>query len=71
MKRRADAERAWGKAAVLFQDLEDRQKQGDTLIALGLMFKSGRRQEGLSTYQAGLALVERPHCSSGSIASCW
>lgn len=61
MKRREDAERAWGEAAVLFQDLEDRQKQGDTLIALGLsMFKSGRRQEGLSTYQAGLTLVERP-----------
>ena len=61
LKRREDAERAWGVAASIFQDLGERQKQGETLLALGMsMFRSGRRQEGLATYQAGLGLVERP-----------
>jgi tetratricopeptide (TPR) repeat protein len=61
MKRREDAERAWSEAATIFQDLDDRQKQGETLLALGMsMFKSGRRQEGLATYQTGLSLVEKP-----------
>jgi tetratricopeptide (TPR) repeat protein len=61
LKRREDAEEAWSAAAAAFQDLGDRQKQGDTLMALGVsMFKSGRRQEGLATYQAGMALIEKP-----------
>ena len=61
MKRREDAERSWGVAASIFQELGDRQKQGDTLLALGLsMFRSGRRQEGLATYQAGIGMVEHP-----------
>ena len=51
-----------GQAATCFLvELGDGQKQGDTLLALGIsMFKSGRRQEGFATYQAGLSLLEKP-----------
>lgn len=61
LKRREDAEKAWVTASSLFDELGDRQKQGDTMMALGLsLFKSGQRQEGLATYQAGMAMVEKP-----------
>jgi tetratricopeptide (TPR) repeat protein len=61
LKRREDAEQAWSTAANLFQELGDRQKQGETLMALGIsMFKSKRRQEGFATYQAGMSLIEKP-----------
>lgn len=61
LKRLEEAEHAWREAAVIFQELGDRQNQGETLLALGIaMFKSGRRQEGLATYQAGLSLLEHP-----------
>lgn len=61
LKRREEAEESWVTAASIFQELGEDQKQGDTLMALGVsMFKSGRRQAGLTTYQAGMDLVEQP-----------
>ena len=61
LKRRDDAERAWATAASIFEELGERQKQGDTMMALGMsMFRSGRRQEGLATYQAGISMVDKP-----------
>jgi tetratricopeptide (TPR) repeat protein len=61
MGRRDEAIEVWRAAIVLFDELEDRQHQGDTLLTLGVaLFKSGQREAGLATYQAGLQLLEHP-----------
>jgi tetratricopeptide (TPR) repeat protein len=49
------------EAADIFADLGDDQRRGETLLALGVQhWKSGDRQEGLTTYQAGLETLEKP-----------
>lgn len=48
-------------AADAFAELGDDQRRGETLLALGVQkWKSGDRQEGLVTYQAGLEMLEKP-----------
>jgi tetratricopeptide (TPR) repeat protein len=60
-KRREEANKAWSEAASIFQEVGDRQKQADTMMALGIsLFKSGQRQEGLATYRAGMTMAENP-----------
>jgi len=61
MGQREEAIEAWRKAVTLFEEIDDRQHQGETMLSLGVaLFKAGERQAGLATYQAGLQLLERP-----------
>jgi tetratricopeptide (TPR) repeat protein len=58
------------EAAVLFGDLGDEQRRGETLLALGVQhWKSGHRQEGLVTYQAGLEALKTPSVGQKALRS--
>ncbi|MFL7795070.1 MAG: hypothetical protein AB8I69_23225, partial [Anaerolineae bacterium] len=39
----------------------DKEHQGETLLALGVqLWKTGDRNEGLATYEAGLQILPKP-----------
>ncbi|HPD41167.1 MAG TPA: hypothetical protein PLD43_06355, partial [Anaerolineae bacterium] len=61
MGRREDAIPVWQTAIATFAELEDNQREGETLLALGLaLFKTRQREAGFAAYQAGLRLIENP-----------
>ena len=58
------------EAAGLFGELGDEQRHGETLLALGVQhWKSGDRQEGLVTYQAGLETLKEPSVGQKALRS--
>jgi tetratricopeptide (TPR) repeat protein len=58
------------EAASLFADLGDEQRHGETLLALGVQhWKSGDRQDGLATYQAGLETLKKPSVGQKALRS--
>jgi tetratricopeptide (TPR) repeat protein len=58
---RDKAKKCLRQAADIFAELGDTQRQGETLLALGVqMWKTGDRNAGLATYEAGLQTLNKP-----------
>ena len=54
----------------MFGELGDTQRQGETLLALGVQsWKTGDRREGMATYESGLGKLDRPTASQKTLRS--
>jgi len=63
-KQQGDTRRAleaYKQAAVLFREQSDADKEGQILMAMGILeFGRGHRRDGLSLYEVGIRLIQYP-----------
>jgi tetratricopeptide (TPR) repeat protein len=58
---REKAQESLRQAADIFKEIGDVQHQGETLVSLAeQQMKTGKRQEGVATYMAGVQLQKKP-----------